>query len=157
MQFKDFYFSEQLLAYFPATTVEKLYLPEPLVDCYVDPSQSELNKLYAEAELHGVRFAMDELGRVIVWNENIFHHNIQKKLNTYDGDRKMVKGTKLVLKMIYTKGDNKIELSEDQPIKTEAQLLSILPKEKLRRLKIFFPLAVSINTHDTHKKVFRLQ
>lgn len=157
MRFEQFYFSEQLLTYFPAYSHEEPYLPEPLVDCYIDPTQAELNKLYAEAEYHGVRAAMDSLGRLFVWNENVLHADMQRKFDTYDGDKKMIKGTKFVIKFIYTKGDKRIFISQDQEeIKSERSLLKVITKEKLRRLRLFFPLAVSINTQDKHKEIFRI-
>lgn len=158
MRFEQFYLEEKVLAYLPATSIEKEFLPEPIIELFVDPSQSELQALYRSSPEKGVRIGIDSMGRIYAWHEFVLHEDMLKKVRNYDGIDKAIPKISFVLKLIHTLGDNRIFLSSDNNnIKSEAQLLGILPKEKLKRLKLFFPTVQSINSNDSHKPLFNLK
>ena len=155
MKFEQYYFQEKFVEYFRATNQEKQALPEDLVPLFEDPTPKEINDLCKQSEFEGCRIGVDTVGKIFVWNETVTHHSMQNKLTTYDGDKPGLKNIKFTAKFIYTKGDPRLMLSTEQmDVKSEEDLLKIISKINLKKLKLYFPMIKTINESEKHKTIY---
>ena len=73
----------------------------------------------------------------------------------YDGDKPGLKNIKFTAKFIYTKGDPRLMLSTEQmDVKSEEDLLKIISKINLKKLKLYFPMIKTINESEKHKTIY---
>jgi hypothetical protein len=116
------------------------FYDKEVFEVYKNPNLSEIDELFKISMDDGIRMGIDHEGSVYCWPDSILHTDAERLLQK-----------DFVLKLEYTKNRNKLVLSTADMTSTKEELLKLLDRPKLAKLKLIFP---EINTIEMNRKPF---
>jgi hypothetical protein len=140
--FKKYYYSitESYLKMVETPNSVKNYYNLDYIIFYVNPTDSEQDELFENSLDQGLRIGIDKLGNIYCWADGILHTDAESLL---DKD--------FTLKLEYTKGRDKIFLSTAEVITSKDELLKVLNKAKLNKIRLIFP---EVKTIEMNRKPY---
>jgi hypothetical protein len=134
-KFQQYYYQikESYETMFSTPSDSRAYFEKETFEVYKNPTEQDLDELYSVSLDNGIRMGIDKTGTIYAWTDAILHTDAERLLQK-----------DFVLKLEYTKNRDKIFLSTAEVINSKDELLKVLDKSKLAKIKLLFPEVKSI-------------